>query len=85
MEKIILVAYINVKDMPISRTVEILQSARENLDPKDDSILFFVVPVTEHDNKIECLNPKLVSEQDFLEAKKALVIIQEKLNSLYFQ
>ena len=85
MEKIILVAYINVKDMPISITLEILESARENLGPKDDNILFYVVPVTEHDNKIECLNPKLVSEQDFLEAKKSLDIIQEKLNSLYFQ
>lgn len=63
---------------------EILKSVREVLDPKDDNILFYIVPVTEHDNKIECLNPKLVSEQDFLEAKKALSIIQEKLNSLYF-
>lgn len=49
---------------------EILKSVREVLDPKDDNILFYIVHVTEHDNKIECLNPKLVSEQDFLEAKR---------------
>jgi len=80
MEKIILVHYINIGDMnnDISKTME---QVIEKLTPKEDDIISYFIPIRKGETRIECINPKLVSEEDFMEAKRVLDRNQEIMNS----
>ncbi len=64
MEKLILVHYVNAPKSSCERYSEQL--------PEDDNISHYIIPITDGESRIECLNPKLVSEEDYLEAKKVL-------------
>ena len=70
MNKIILIHYIGVGNLSVLRGKELLESVQEMI-PKDKGIISYIVPV-QSDTRVECINPKLVSEEDFQEAKKIL-------------
>ena len=53
------------------KVAEMMQEIRAVL-KKDDEIIHFVYPVTNQETKIECLNPKLMSEEDYQQAKNVL-------------
>jgi hypothetical protein len=71
MEKIILAHYINMGNRSPMKVAEMMQEIRAVL-KKDDEIIHFVYPVTNQETKIECLNPKLMSEEDYQQAKNVL-------------
>lgn len=82
-DKTILIAYINVGGVNDSDLSAFIQEAVDNLKPKeDDSILFYAVPVRGEESRLECINPKLVSEEEFEKARLACEKITEKLKEL---
>lgn len=82
-DKTILVAYINVSGVHDCDISAFFQEAVDNLKPKeDDSILFYAVPVRGEESRLECINPKLVSEEEFEKARLACEKITEKLKEL---
>ena len=82
-DKTILIAYINVSGVNDSDLSAFLQEAVNNLKPEeDDSILFYAVPVRGEESRLECINPKLVSEEEFEKAHQACEKITEKLKEL---
>lgn len=45
---------------------------------KDDNILYFIVPTRKHsDVKIECINPKLVTEHEYSDIKTKLESLEK--------
>lgn len=82
-DKVILVAYINVSGVHDCDISAAMQEAVYSLKPKeDDSILFYAIPVRGEESRIECINPKLVSEEEFEKARQACEKITEKLKEL---
>lgn len=78
MEKTILVIYVN-NDLvrEIDRFNELIKHELAN-----SNILCFYVPTNEHEYyKIECINPKLVSEVEYNEVKELLEKTKNKLNN----
>lgn len=56
--------------MSVANGKQLLESVQEMI-PKDKGIISYIVPV-QSDTRVECLNPKLVSDEDYKEAKKLL-------------
>lgn len=82
-DKLILVAYINISGIHDADVSDFIMEAVNNLKPKeDDSILFYVIPVRGEESRLECINPKLVSEEEFEKAHQACEKIAEKLKEL---
>jgi hypothetical protein len=72
-EKIILVHYINVGNINSNDVAEIMKDIVNKFSLKEeDNIIAYWIPVREGDTRVECINPKLVSEEDFVEAKRVL-------------
>ena len=81
MEKIILVHYINIGYMDNNDGSKTMEQVIEKLTPKEDDIISYFIPIRKGETRIECINPKLVSEEDFMEAKRVLDRNQEIMNS----
>ena len=64
MEKLILVHYVNAPKSSCERYSDQL--------PEDDNISHFIIPIIEGESRIECLNPRLVSDEEYQKAKKVL-------------
>ena len=71
MDKIILVHYIGVGNLSTKEVEQHLHKITTELLPKDDGVINYVIP-TRGETRIECLNPKLVSEEDYKQAKELL-------------
>ncbi len=78
MNKIILVCYYKE-----SISYEEIAIIRKEVDRsiKGEDILFYLVPTTD-DVRIECINPKLVSEDDYKIVKEKLETINSDLDKL---
>jgi hypothetical protein len=82
-EKIILVHYINVGNINSNDVAEIMKDIVNKFSLKEeDNIISYWIPVREGDTRVECINPKLVSEEDFVEAKRVLDRNQKIVNDI---
>ena len=63
MDKIILVHYINIDGVPNSNLGEMMGLVKDSL-AKDADIISYIVPVRDEPTRIECVNPKLLKEND---------------------
>jgi len=82
-EKIILIHYINVGNIDGNDVSEMMGNVVNKFSPKEeDNIISYWIPVREGDTRVECINPKLVSEEDFTEAKRVLDRNQEIVNDI---
>jgi hypothetical protein len=82
-EKIILIHYINVGNIDGNDLSEMMENVVNKFSPKEeDNIISYWIPVREGDTRVECINPKLVSEEDFTEAKRVLDRNQEIVNDI---
>ena len=83
MEKIILVHYINVGNIDGNDVSKIMEDIVNKFSPKEeDNIISYLIPVREGETRVECINPKLVSEEDFTQAKLVLDRNQEIVNDI---
>jgi hypothetical protein len=82
-EKIILVHYINVGNIDGNDVSRLMEDVVKKFSPKEeDNIISYWIPVREQETRVECINPKLVSEEDFTEAKRVLDRNQEIVNNI---
>ena len=85
MNKIILVYYINVSGKSTMKAKQILADLSQNL-IKSDDILNFIFPILSGETRVECINPKLVSGEEFENALDILTnnqkIVSDLLESL---
>lgn len=63
MDKIILVHYINVDGVPNTNLGEMMELVKDSL-AKDADIISYIVPVRDEPTRIECVNPKLLRDDD---------------------
>jgi len=83
MEKIILVHYINIGNIDGNDVSKIMEDVVKKLSPKEeDNIISYWIPVREGETRVECINPKLVSQEDFTEAKQVLDRNQKIVNDI---
>ena len=83
MEKIILVHYINIANMNYNDVNKFMEEVVVKFSPKEeDNIISYWIPVNNGETRVECINPKLVSEEDYLEAKIVLDRNQEVVNEI---
>lgn len=82
-DKIIIVAYVNVGSIHDDDINAFLTRTASVLKPEEDgSSLFYVIPVRGEESRLECINPKLVSEEEYEKAHQACEKIAEKLKEL---
>ena len=82
-EKIILIHYINVGNIDGNNVSEMMEDVVNKFSLKEeDNIISYWIPVREGETRVECINPKLVSEEDFTEAKRVLDRNQEIVNNI---
>lgn len=72
MEKIILVHYIHIGNMNVNDVSRYMKEFSETCKPKEEDIISYWIPVKNGDSRVECINPKLISDDDFNEIKKVL-------------
>jgi hypothetical protein len=61
---VILVFYVNVGNASVAEATEMLNSTKEEVeDAKRENDRFFFVPIRDGDSQIDCIYPKVISEQ----------------------
>ena len=91
MDKIILAHYINVGNVSPAKVSELLSKISESLAGQED-ILHYVYPITQGDTRVDCINPKLVTGEEYKYAKEVLsfneklvkTIIDKNMNNFNF-
>lgn len=81
MEKIILVFYLKIGNMSEENAVSIIEKFRLELE-REENIIYYIIPIRDGETKVECINPKLVSEEDYQQAKKVLENNQKVVNEI---
>jgi hypothetical protein len=71
MNKIILVHYINVGNVSPQRVSELLYDVSKSLAGQDD-VLHYVYPITQGETRVDCINPKLVTGEEYKYVKEVL-------------
>lgn len=83
MNKIILVHYIWLGNAAIEQVEDKFNKLKNNFQHlEEDNIISYWIPIKEGDSRVECINPKLVSEEDFNQAKLALDKAQLKIDEI---
>ena len=71
MEKLILVVYVGIDSFNRSDVFEYLEEVHDHFKDTND-IIHYIIATSGKECHIECLNPKLVSEDDYKQAKELL-------------
>ena len=84
-DKLFLVIYLNIASIPSADVVEYIKKVTEVI-KFDDSVLQLIVPVSGEETKIECINPVLLTEEQYKDAEEKIntlkQIVEEKLKTL---
>jgi hypothetical protein len=91
MDKIILAHYINVGKLSPQKVAEILGDISKSLVGQED-VLHYIYPITQGDTRVDCINPKLVTGEEYKHAKEVLsfneslvkTIISKNMNNFIF-
>jgi hypothetical protein len=78
MDKLILVFEIGVGYLDSEEVQNYLDYCIKTLKIEDESIIQFFIPTNERVNRIECLNPKLMKETEYIDVQKKLEEIKLK-------
>lgn len=82
MEKIILIIYINVDGLSRARGEQVM-SEMVNAFGNTETILHYIIPVLQGETRIECVNPKLVSEEEYMDVRKLMEETQVQLKEFF--
>jgi hypothetical protein len=91
MDKIILAHYINVGNVSPAKVAEIMGEISKSLVGQDE-VLHYIYPITQGDTRVDCINPKLVTGEEYKYAKEVLsfneklvkTIIDKNMNDFKF-
>lgn len=83
MNEILLIVYINIGNMnpnDIHKHIDRIAGMLREGNP--DGVHSYLIPIREGETRVECVNPKMVSESDYADAKKALDDMIERVSKL---
>ena len=81
MDKIILIFYICVKDMQSYEQRNVFENIKRAFDTPKDNILHYFVAV-QTDTRVECVNPKVVSKEDYANALEVIDRYKTTINEI---
>lgn len=80
MEKIILVFYINIEHFDGCDINEYMYDISNELNSKNgDDIITYLIADFGIKNRVECINPKLVTEEEYSKAKNILQELEDRM------
>lgn len=77
-DKLFLVIYLNITGIHSADVVEYINEVTEVV-KFDDSVQRLIVPVRGEETKIECINPVLLTDEQYEEARKKIESLTEKV------
>ena len=84
-DKLFLVIYLNITDILSEDVVGYINKVAE-VTKFDDSVRLLIVPVRGKETKIECINPALLTEEQYKDVEEKINIlkqeVEEKLKAL---
>jgi hypothetical protein len=84
-DKLFLVIYLNIANIPSQDVVEYINKVAE-VTKFDDSVQRLIVPVRGEETKIECINPVLLTEDQYKDVEDKIntlkQVVEEKLKTL---
>ena len=84
-DKLFLVIYLNIASIPSADVVEYISKVAE-VTKFDDSVQRLIVPVRGEETKIECINPVLLTEDQYKDVEEKInalkQVVEEKLKTL---
>jgi hypothetical protein len=84
-DKLFLVIYLNIASIPSQDVVEYINKVTEVI-KFDDSVLRLIVPVRGEETKIECINPVLLTEEQYKDVEEKIntlkQVVEEKLKTI---
>lgn len=80
-DKLLIVAYINVQGIKDLSVPEILNGVEERLE-YDESVNTIIVPTRFSETRIECINPVLLTDEQYQETRDKLEKLTEQLKEL---
>ena len=82
MEKIILIIYLNHSNLSQLEFNQKLVDLKQMLGYNNVDVIHYIIPVNDSPTRVECINPKLVSSEEYQKAKNVLDEIEQKLKTL---
>lgn len=80
-DKLLIVAYINVQGIKDLSVPEILNGVEERLE-YDESVNTIIVPTRFSETRIECINPVLLTDEQYQETRDKLEKLTEQMKEL---
>lgn len=82
-EQIILVHYINVGNISMEDVEPFIQKIAIKMRPKpEEQCHSYFIPIRNGDTRVECINPKLIGEDEFKKSKDTLDKAQEEFTKV---
>ena len=83
-DKIFLVFYLDTTDIPRGDEGEYILSISERLEYlKDDSVMLVIVPVEGQETRLECINPVLLNEEQYVQVQKKIERCNDALSEFF--
>ena len=84
MDKLILVIYIGINNLSTEEIYKLISRYKKMMESqlKEDMMVFFVPSKEVETYKIECINPKLLNEEEYQLAKDKLKILNQKIDKI---
>jgi len=84
MDKLIIVHYIDISKAEPNNIPELMEDVAKRFTPTEDNILTYWIPVYS-ETRIECINPKLITEGEYIDVKSFLDKHQQAVNEFLMQ
>ena len=81
-EKLILVYYLNLGNITPQRASEILESFGANLNQEIKEAHHILLPIRNGNTRVECLNPKIITQEEYRSVKGFLERAEDTLSNL---
>lgn len=79
-DKLFLVIYLNVGDIPNGDVSRLLMNYENNLNGTyDESIEKIIVPLRQGETRVECINPVLLTEEQYKETEEKVKSLRKKV------
>ena len=80
-ENIIVVHYINTKGFDVKEIEKMMDKIASNM-PRMDGVMNYIIPIREGDTRIECINPRLLTEAEFESTRAVLAKFEDALKNI---
>lgn len=87
-EKLIIVHYLNVDNMTRSQAEDSTSLYMESIEEQDsmgehENVIHYFMPVRKYPSRVDCINPKLISNEEYDKVKDVLDRFNQAIEELY--